>query len=229
MCFSRQCGCIAFISEAFKDLKVLPSPVVGVLTQVSCLSSQGTNTISASALLRSLWDYPAVLNFLGKPGLTLIPLQSEYSFNWRICGWMGFSSKLKSIPVVRCKKPLISANLFSFESFRCIMNSRIQVLKCVSIWGFFGCFYFIGWFVFSRVFFGWLVFCLSVCLLLESLQVKTCRLVKYVFCWVFIKSKGSALCFLCFPAVLCVFAYKAVFAVTVPHRLWVNHSVLRYE
>lgn len=50
-----------------------------------------------------------------------------------------------------------------------------------------------------------------------------------MFCRVFVKSKGSALCFLCFPAVLGMFVYEAVFAVTVPHRLWVNPSVLRNE
>lgn len=57
------------------------------------------------------------------------------------------------------------------------MKNRIQVLKCVSVWGFFGCFYFIGW----------LVFCLLICLPLEALQIKT------VVDWWNMCSAGSSL------------------------------------
>lgn len=45
----------------------------------------------------------------------------------------------------------------------------------------------------------------------------------------FIKNRGLTLCFLDFPAALCVFVYESVFAVTMPDRLWLNPSVLRYE
>lgn len=45
----------------------------------------------------------------------------------------------------------------------------------------------------------------------------------------FIKNRGSTLCFLDFPTVLCVFVCESVFAVAVPDRLWLNPSVLRYE